>query len=184
MSEPRPPKPARPFANFFYTDEAALAKAIDLLDGRLGPRCFTSEPEPFEISRYYEPEMGPGIMRRFAAWELMVDPAELVDIKLATWDMEQKLSADKPGRKVNIDPGLISEGHVLLATGKPVPHRPYMGRGVYVDLTLIYFKGSYKPLEWTYPDYAGDDIIEMMNSLRKKYMADLKKIHNDDGSGI
>jgi len=171
MSVPRPPKPARPFANFFFTDRGALEEALWRLDARLGRRCFMSGARPFTDTDFYEREMGSGLERIFAAWRELVDPAELVEIKLFSWGLEEKLARDGK-RTVNIDPGLLTEGNVVLATGKPAAHRPYLGRGIYVDLTLVYDRGTFRPLEWTYPDYAGDEIISLMNRLRKDYLED------------
>jgi len=111
-------------------------------------------------------------MRVFTAWEKLIDPAELVEIKLLAWKIEDSFKAETGGRIVNIDPGIISEGHMLLATGKPAFHRPYLGKGVYADLTLIYQNGSYRPLQWTYPDYAGEKIIGLMNRLRADFLKD------------
>ena len=51
-------------------------------------------------------------------------------------------------RKINIDPGYISLGNLVLATGKPFAHRPYLGSGIYADLTLVYQRGGFHPLEW------------------------------------
>lgn len=172
MSAPKPPKLCRPFANYFYTDSDLLDRAIRLLDDRLGERCFTSDAAPFELSKYYEREMGRGIMRMFTAWKRLIDPIELVDIKLLSWEIEEKLKQGKEGRLVNIDPGIVTEGYIALATGKAVGHRQYLGRGVFSDLTLIYQSGTYRQLEWTYPDYAGEDIIAMMNRLRTEYLKD------------
>ncbi len=174
MSVPRPPKPARPVANFFFTDEYALKEALGRIDGRLGARCFTSEQWPFTDTDFYEKEMGVGVMRTFAAWRNLVDPSELVEIKMFSWELEEKLARDGK-RVVNIDPGLVTEGNMVLATGKEAAHRPYLGKGVYVDLTLIYESGTYRPLEWTYPDYAGEEIISLMNRLRKDYLKERRE---------
>ena len=174
MSVPRPPKPARPVANFFFTDKHALEEALERMDERLGERCFTSEAWPFTASDYYEKEMGSGVMRIFAAWRKLVEPAQLVEVKQFSWELEKE-SAREGHRMVNIDPGLITEGNMVLATGKEAAHRPYLGRGVYVDLTLIYENGTYRPLAWTYPDYAGDEVISLMNRLRKDYLKDRRE---------
>mgnify|MGYP005831354111 CR=1 FL=1 len=174
MSKPRPPKSAMPFANFFFVNKEKLDEALRRMDDLLGERCFTSKVTPFDISDYYEKEMGNGIMRMFAAWRNLVDPSELIEIKKFTWELEEFLQETSPGRPVNIDPGLIEEGKIILATGKSSAHRPYLRDGVYADLTLIYERKSYRPLPWTYPDYASSPIIEMFNMLRTQYLKYLK----------
>jgi len=61
---------------------------------------------------------------------------------------------------------------LVLATTKPCGHRPYLGQGIYADLTLTYQNKSYQPLPWTYPDYAAQEIIQMFNHLRKQFAAE------------
>jgi hypothetical protein len=63
---------------------------------------------------------------------------------------------------------------LILATGKQYSHRPYLRDGVYADVTLIFRDGSYNPLEWTYPDYAGRLITGMLNRVREKYLLQIK----------
>ena len=83
------------------------------------------------------------------------------------WEVEGR-------RRVNVDPGILSAERLVLATGKNYIHRIYLGSGVYGDLTLIYSKGSYRPLPWTYPDYQVPETIAMFNILRKRYRMQLQ----------
>jgi hypothetical protein len=50
----------------------------------------------------------------------------------------------------------------------------YLGQGIFGDLTLMYAGSTYRPLEWTYPDYAGGDIIAMFKRWRETYKKELK----------
>ena len=174
MSRPGKPVPARPFASIFFVDEQKLRGALTQMDASLGERCFTSEATPFSRTDYYTREMGDGIRRIFAAWQNLVDPSSLITIKLETWEIEERHRGSAAGRAVNLDPGLIEEGRLVLATGKPAHHRPYLGHGIYADLTLIYERKSFRPLPWTYPDYSEPETIEMLNRLRAQYMKDLR----------
>jgi hypothetical protein len=88
-----------------------------------------------------------------------------VDIKLWSDELEGKGTVGGQ-RKVNIDPGYICLEQVMLATGKNYIHRIYLDRGVFANLTLIYEKGSFKAIPWTFPDYSEDKTIEMFNKLR------------------
>jgi len=62
----------------------------------------------------------------------------------------------------------------VLATGKDNAHRIYLGEGIFADLTLIFRAGTYRSLEWTYPDYADPVLIGILNSIRENYKCGLK----------
>ncbi|HIC91403.1 MAG TPA: DUF4416 family protein, partial [Syntrophaceae bacterium] len=94
--------------------------------------------------------------------------------KLYTNSIEKHFCIDHK-RRVNIDPGYITPERLVLATGKNYSHRIYLRDGIYADLTLIFKKGSFRPLEWTYPDYATSQVIELMNAIRKRYISQLRE---------
>jgi hypothetical protein len=102
----------------------------------------------------------------------MVDRAEIVGIKCLTNEIEQA-SAEGGKRNFNLDPGLLTLGNFVLATGKNNAHRIYLGKGIFADLTLIYRSRTYNPLEWTYPDYADPELITILNRLRESYKCKL-----------
>jgi hypothetical protein len=70
---------------------------------------------------------------------------------------------------------------LILATGKGYSHRPYLRDGIYADLTLIFSDGTFRPLPWTYPDYAGRQMIGLLNRVREKYLLDLKNAAGGSG---
>ncbi len=82
---------------------------------------------------------------------------------------------EKGGRKVNIDPGYLAAAKFVLATGKDYSHRIYLRQGIYGDLTLIFKRGSFQPLSWTYPDYGSPPLLDLINLLRRKYLWQLKR---------
>lgn len=145
-----------------------------MLMGRFGPIDFATEFIPFEYTSYYADEMGFNQKRRFISFKKLINPDALPKIKLITNEIEKDYS-EGGKRKINIDPGYISLGNMILATGKPYAHRPYLKKGIYADLTLIYKKGGFQPLEWTYPDYREAEILQMLAVLRGKYLIDLLK---------
>ena len=77
---------------------------------------------------------------------------------------------------VNIDPGYLLHERFVLATGKNYSHRIHIGKGIYADLTLIFARGRYEPLPWTYPDYASENMLTFLKQVRKKYGVDLRQI--------
>jgi hypothetical protein len=129
----------------------------------------------FDYTDYYEPEMGRGLFRRVIAFKQLIAQDQLADIKLQTNAVEFRYSR-KGKRRVNIDPGYLLRERFVLATGKNYSHRIYVGQGIYADLTLIYREGRYRPLDWTYPDYAADELRNFLTAVRRKYALDLKQV--------
>ena len=154
------------FSSILYNDDAMLKRALGMLDGRFGPRLFTSDVMEFDYTDYYEKELGSPLVRVFVAFDKLVPRDQLIEVKLATNDMESRLASPDGRRRVNIDPGLVAMENIVLATTKPYSHRVYLGKGIWCEITLMYKKNSYSPMEWTYPDYGSDNVIAMFNTLR------------------
>lgn len=167
MSHPNEPQPAKLIAGLLFSDFEIRERCLAALCERLGPLDGLTEPKPFTYTDYYVSEMGPGIMRQTLSFLNLVPPVELAQIKLFTNRLELELSREGK-RLVNIDPGLLSEERIVLATGKNFTHRVYLRDGIYADLTLIYQAGSYQTLPWTYPDYLDPFLLHFFSALRRK----------------
>lgn len=128
---------------------------------------FLSMPSAFTYTTYYDNEMGQGILRQTAGFLNLVPPGSLPEIKLRANEIEASLLLHGK-RRVNIDPGLLSEERLVVATGKNFTHRIYLRDGIYADLTLTYRKGAYRPLPWTYPDYRDPEFLHYLEALREK----------------
>jgi len=174
MSKPKSPEPVKLIASVFSQTQELITAVTKELSKKFGSIDFISEIFPFESTSYYEKEMGKGLIRRFFSFNKMVLPYRLSHIKLYTNKIEEHFSDHQGNRRLNIDPGYISLSHLILATGKGYAHRPYLRDGIYADLTLIYEDKSFHALDWTYPDYRSEDIIELMNTIRRKYVFQLK----------
>lgn len=163
----------RPFAReilvvgVLSTPRSPLDAAIRELTGRLGKVRLRTEPEPFAWTAYYDAEMGGGIERRYLEFEDFADPGDLAEIKRFTDEVESKFA---PGgsRTINFDPGMLGLGRFCLATTKDRAHRIPLSGGIYAELTLIYEKGEFKPLPWTYPDWASPPVRALLANLRKR----------------
>jgi hypothetical protein len=174
MSLPQPPTPAKLIVGFFVKDKALAAGVAQALQDRLGPIDMVSAWLDFDFTTYYEKEMGAPLSRRLVVFKTLVGQTELAAIKQMTNALE--LNYQRKGqRRVNIDPGYLLPERFVLATGKNFTHRIYIGQGIYADLTLIYQKGAFRTLPWTYPDYADGQLTEFLTLVRKKYLLDLKQ---------
>jgi hypothetical protein len=107
------------------------------------------------------------------AFKPLISQGDLSAFKLATNQIEDHY-AHKGRRRVNIDPGYMLRERFVLASGKNFSHRIYIGEGIYADLTLIYQKGSFKKLPWTYPDYSDNGMLKFLEKVRNKYILDVK----------
>ncbi len=173
MSELKNPEPVKLISSVFSADRNLLVEILGEFSEKYGRIDFISEFMPFDYTDYYESEMGQSLVRRFASFENLIRPESLPEIKIFTNSFEEKYSSNGR-RRVNIDPGYISKHNLILATGKSYAHRPYLGNGIYADLTLIYRNKTFQPLEWTYPDYTEEKIMEMFKRIREKYLVQLK----------
>ncbi|MBW2149021.1 MAG: DUF4416 family protein [Deltaproteobacteria bacterium] len=174
MSTPQIPKPVKLVASILSAEPQLLDSGIEEMEHCFGAVDFSTKPAPFVHTRYYCAEMGGGIHRRFIAFQTLVKRDRLAEIKLCTNRLEEAFRLPGRGRRINIDPGFITLDNLVLATGKNFTHRIYLGSGIYADLTLIYRKGSFRPLPWTYPDYAESSVVHMFNEIRSRYREQLK----------
>ena len=156
------------------SDEGVLDLVKSSLVEDLGPTEEEVGPISFDFTSYYDTEMGAGIRRWMWAFRDLVDRNVLSDIKRLTNVVEQTYIVNGK-RRFNLDPGLLTLGNFVLATGKNNAHRIYLRDGIFADLTLIYRAGTYRPLEWTYPDYAAQEMIEILNRFREHYKCMLPK---------
>ncbi|MBW1671203.1 MAG: DUF4416 family protein [Deltaproteobacteria bacterium] len=169
MSILRTPPPAKLVCSIFSQRKGLINRVADALCSVYGTADFKSPVIPFDCTSYYEKEFGRGLKRIFISFTELVFQDDLVDIKHATNKLEQEFSTEGK-RRVNIDPGILTAERLVLATCKNFPHRIYLGREVFANLTFIYRKNSFIPLPWTYPDYSPKEVIELWNNVRKSYL--------------
>ncbi len=176
MSLPKPPHPAKLVIGAFLKDKSLMEKIVGELVLEFGEIDMASRWLSFDFTNYYHKEMGSPLFRRMFSFKKLIDQSSLPEIKLFTNELEKKLSGDlyHKGRRLNIDPGYLVLERFVLATGKNFTHRIYLTRGIYADLTLIYTKGGFKALAWTYPDYKSEPMITWLTQVRKRYKMDLK----------
>jgi hypothetical protein len=166
-------QPVKLIASLLTGEPPRFALARDALSRIYGPADFESEFLPFDHTDYYAPEFGPDLKRQIVTFEALVDPGDLPAIKRQTNDLEWSLTGAER-RRVNIDPGYVSLGKMVLASTKNHAHRLYVGEGIYAEATLTYQQGRFRPWPWTYPDYASDSYCALFNEIRKRYKAQLR----------
>ena len=174
MSKPKPPMPTKLILSAIYVSRPAWQEVSSQLEAKFGLIDYSSKEMDFGFTNYYEAEMGSPLFRQFLSFNQPIRPDELAGAKLFTNSVEEKYS-ENDRRKVNLDPGILSLDNLVLATGKRSPHRVYLKDGIWADLHLIFRSGSFQPLEWTYPDYKSEALIEVFNRLRESLKDKLKQ---------
>lgn len=175
MSTPSEADPVKLIVSLFSYEKSLIDAVISQLEGMFGQKDWISPELWFDRTRYYEREMGWPLHRRFITFENLIRPEALVDIKIRTNGVEDQYKTDEK-RRINIDPGYVAMERLVLATGKNYTHRMYLSRGIYGDLTLVFTKGGFRPLEWTYRDYADKEVVEHLNEVRERYKKQLRGI--------
>lgn len=177
MGLPIEPKPIKLFAALLATSEDLLASVEARLAVLLGAIESRSAIFPWEVTDYYAEEMGGVLRRGFVSFARLASPEGLPEIKLSTQGIEAEYlwtRGGKRGRQVNIDPGYLDAGKVVLASTKNAAHRLYLRSGIYGEVTLLYRSGFYHPLDTTYADYRWPQTIAFFGEVRGRYLAQLK----------
>lgn len=173
MSLPRLPTPAKLVVGLLLKDRPLMNPVSTRLSSRFGTIDMVSPWYDFQFTKYYEKEMGTPLWRRFLVFKPLVDQDAFPGLKTITNTIEREFTeADR--RRVNIDPGMLLLERFVLATGKNFSHRIYLSEGIYADLTLVFSKGAFQSLPWTYPDYRSAEVLTFLGKVRKKYAWDLK----------
>lgn len=174
MAEIFQPQPVKLICAIIACDEDYASRAVAELENLCGPADVASESFSFDQTDYYEPEMGKGLLRKFLAFERLIDASELAGVKRATNDIEKKLAVGAAvQRPVNLDPGYVALSKLVLASMKDFSHRIYLGGGVYGEITLMYRSG-WRTLEWTFPDFATGRYFDFLTRTRNKLNAVLR----------
>ncbi len=166
----RLPRPlaAKVFTGLIWHDDRILEKALRALKASFGPTDFSSPVFAFDVTDYYAGEMGKDLKRTFVGFRRLIRPEHLAAAKDKTNAIERRLAASGR-RRINIDPGYVSLAKLVLATTKNHSHRIYVGRGIFEETTLVFYKGSFRPLAHTYPDFRLPTHIGLFNALRRLY---------------
>ena len=172
MATVKPFEPEKLILGVIYHDKAVFDEAMRIFCERFGEVEDVSEEFSFsrEYSSYYDGELGGEGMRRIYSFKELVDPSLQVEIKELTNAIEAKF-----GRRINMDPGLISHGRLMLPTTKPTGFRIALSNGIYTEPTLFWARGAWHKFPWTYRDYQSERVQKFLVRVRKKYLKQRKE---------
>ncbi|HEY7168291.1 MAG TPA: DUF4416 family protein [Candidatus Binatia bacterium] len=175
MGTPKEPARVKYFVGILCAEPDLISAVEADLLSLLGAVEERSDILRWTASKYYEEEMGPGLLRCFISFKGLAAPNDLAGVKLATNEIEQRYRrGEKAGRRVNIDPGYVESGKLVLASTKNANHRIYLGCGIYAEVTLQFHHGEYHGAPHTYPDYSWPEAVAFFASLRTRYLTQLR----------
>jgi hypothetical protein len=166
--------PVKMFAALLYQRSIDPLEIESHLEKRFGAVQETSAHFSFSHTNYYAGEMGDDLEKYIIVFAGLHSPLLLPSLKNYCNDLEGRYADSSKNRRVNIDPGYISEAKVVLATTKNFDHRLYLGDGIYGDIQLRLRKKKWEVNEWTYPDYRKPEIIDFLATARNCYWKELE----------
>lgn len=179
-------------AKFFFAlagrQKEYLPEVESLLAGCCGGIGFRSELYRFsDFSTYYDAEMGGTVWKYLVCSRGLLPPEDLVRIKQRVEEIQAGFLTERSGspcRDVNIDPGYLNGWQVVLASVKNFTQRVYLGGGVYAETTLLFQKGQFQSLPWTYADYKSAPVLAFLRKAREQWRENAGISENKPGSGI
>jgi hypothetical protein len=176
----RDPIPVKLFTGMLSPEPALLDECAGLLCAAYGPLDYESYVMLWDTTDYYRDEMGPVIYRKFIFFKELADPAALAAVKRFTHGIEERYSQRTPPairRRINLDPGYVTEAKVVLASTKDFSHRVYIGDNIYAEVTLRYStkERSFTPCDHTFFDFRTETYRLLFNTARALLREELKQ---------
>jgi len=172
MGKIQTPDKVKLITGITYKDGKILENVLKRLSKIYGEIDFRLDPYPFTYTDYYKDELGDNLKKIFVSFTELIDSEMLPEIKIQTNKIENEYAKNNK-RRVNIDPGYITSGKLVLATTKNYSHRIHLAKGIYGDVHLNIYKGKFRPNLWTYPDYREEFVIEFLGKVREIYLESL-----------
>jgi len=151
------------------TAEAELLPRVQAaLEAEFGMIALRSAPFPFDTSDYYRAEMGAHLQRYWYCFKKLYAAESLPEYRHASGKIERSfLQADR--RRVNLDPGYLDYGKLVLASLKEAPDKIYMGRGVWAHTCLRFRDGRFIAPDHSFPDFMDGRFNAFMLEARALY---------------
>lgn len=171
MANPQTIDPVKLFVAALWSRLDSIQDATKQLVSHWGEVDFTGADYPFDMTDYYEPEMGKDLKRRLLSFHKLVPPDSLSSAKHICNGIEARISGEK-GRLVNLDIGYLDHNKIVLASFKGAGQKIYLSEGVWADMVARYREGRYVPFEWTFPDFRdgryNGELIQIRQIYRKQ----------------
>jgi len=176
MADIKPFQPVKLICGVIFAKEEHLRMAEDRLIELHGPVDSRSLPFDFNLTDYYESQMGKDLKRTFFSFQDLIPPQRLSEIKVRSNTLEEEIRREfkADSRIVNLDPGYLTRAALIMATAKDFSHRVPLAGGIYAHLEFLFTKTGIRRLDWTYPDFLKEEYQAYFLGVRKTYLDQLK----------
>ena len=164
------PQPVLLIVAAFSRYESALKWGRDRAEAEWGAIAMESPAFDFDQTTYYEKSMGPALKKQFWAFAEPISPGRIAEIKRLTnrWEEEYAaLGSHDEDRPLNLDPGYVGLGKLVLASTKDHAHRIYIAEGIFAEVTLRFKSNHWHPHDWTFADYRRIEYHDFFNRCRE-----------------
>ena len=177
MGNIKTPKRVKLFSGILTSLPEILPEVQKRLVSAFGTIDLQSDPYPFDMTHYYDEELGLPITRYFVSFATLVLPVEISSIKTMTNDMEAAFAEEygQVRRPVNLDPGYLEEAKLVLASTKNFYHRILLADGIYGEVTLHFSGGAWQAFPWSFPDFRSGRYDEFFTRVRRRYRDQIKE---------
>ena len=119
--------------------------------------------------------MGTQLLRKFISFEKLVKANDLSEIKRLTNIIELEY-AEVDKRRINLDPGYIDMDKFVLASAKYGRQKIYLGKGIYADPTLYFYKKEFHAYDWSFPDFESGRYNDYFINVRLKFKSQIREL--------
>ncbi len=159
---------------FLFTENAVFTEALKQCESIWGETDYCSAEYRFDMTDYYQAELGQSIRRRFVSFAALIDASDLAEIKIQSGLLEGIFARDGR-RRINIDPGYMDLDKVILASVKYARQKIYIGQDIYADPVLHFYSGTFRSFDWSFPDFKSDRYYQELAEIRRYYKEDLRE---------
>jgi hypothetical protein len=168
MPEMREAAPVLRVCSCLISKPALLPLVEAALESEFGAIARRSDPFDFDTSDYYRDEMGNDIKRYWYCFRDLFPPEKLPAARLASAGIEERFM-DEGSRRINLDPGYLDHGKLVLASMKEAPDKIYLGDGVWAHTCLHYRFGGFVAPDHSFPDFKDGRFDGFMMEARALY---------------
>ena len=147
-----------------YNDTILLDECIGILTERYGAVA-DSFDYPFDVTDYYEIEMGKELRRRLLVFKRKVGEEELAHLKRDAILLEEMFKTDGR-RRLNIDPGYIASDEFVFASTKGKSYKKELRGGIFAHIVLEFRDNEVRVFFHTFPDFRKRDVQQFIMRRR------------------